>query len=105
MTTLFLYALLTTTAFYLLSQAMITKWLWSKYPTWLDTYFSCSACSGFAYGVACAITIGRTYNLDFLGLPATSWFTPVIVGLGAIAWTPLLAYLHINALRKLGGES
>lgn len=103
MLTLLLYALLTTALFYLFSRAMISKPLWSRYPSWLDYYTSCSACSGFLYGVVVASAIGWTQDLPFLGLPGRFWVTPIVVGLCAIVWTPILADLHVRALLQLGG--
>lgn len=102
MLTLLLYALLTTAMFYLFSRAMISKPLWSRYPSWLDYYTSCSACSGFLYGVVVASAIGWTQNLPFLGLDGRFWATPIVVGLCAIVWTPLLGDLHVRALLQLG---
>jgi len=102
MTILILYCLLTTAMYYLAYRAMITKFLWSKYPPWLDYYLGCSACSGFLYGVTVAVAIGLPYDLPFLGLAGRSWLTPVLVGLGSMVWTPILAYVHVYALLNLG---
>jgi hypothetical protein len=102
MNTLILYCLTTTSTYYLLARAMITKPLWSRYPAWLDYYTSCAACSGFLYGVTVAVAIGLPYDLPFLGLPGRSWLTPVVVGLGSMVWTPILAYVHVYALLNLG---
>ena len=97
-----LYSLLTTALYYLFSRAMITKSLWSRYPAWLDYYTSCAACSGFLYGVAVAFAIGWTQNLPFLGLDGRFWATPIVVGLGSLVWTPILADFHVRALLQLG---
>lgn len=102
MTTIALYPLLTTALFYLFARAMITQFLWSRYPSWLDYYTSCSACSGFLYGVAVAVAIGWSQDLPFLGLPGRFWMTPITIGLCSIVWTPLLADLHVRALYQLG---
>jgi hypothetical protein len=101
-TTIVLYALMTTALWYLLSRAMITKSLWSRYPAWLDYYTSCAACSGFLYGGAVALVIGWTQDLPFLGLPGRFWPTPIVVGLGSLVWTPILGEIHIRALLQLG---
>jgi hypothetical protein len=100
--TLILYMLLTTAQFYLLSRAMITKSLWSRYPAWLDYYTSCAACSGFLYGGAVALAIGWTQDLPFLGLSGRFWVTPIIVGLGSMVWTPIMGDFHVRALLQLG---
>jgi hypothetical protein len=100
--TILLYPLLTVAVYYLLSRAVITRWLWSRYPGWLDRYTLCAACSGFAYGVAVALAIGWTQDLPFLGLSGRFWVTPVVVGLGSIVWTPILGDFHVRALQNLG---
>lgn len=97
-----LYCLLTTAAYYLMSRALITRWLWSRYPTWLDHYTWCAACSGFLYGLAAAFAIGWWRDLPFLGLPGRLWLTPIVAGLCSIVWTPLLAKKHVEALLYLG---
>ena len=102
MTTLALYALLSTALYYLFSRAMITKSLWSRYPAWLDYYTSCAACSGFLYGGTVALAIGWTQDLPFLGLSGQFWATPIVVGFGSLVWTPILADFHIRALLQLG---
>jgi hypothetical protein len=103
MSALILYALLTPAMFYLASQAVITKPLWSHYPAWLDSYFSCASCSGFAFGLLIALTLGRFAYLDFLQLDSRAWYTPIVVGLGAIVWTPIVANFQISALYQLAG--
>jgi hypothetical protein len=102
MAILALYALLTTAAAYLGYRAMITKFLWSRYPPWLNYYMGCTACSGLLYGIAVAVAIGLPYDLPFLGLPGRSWVTIPVVGLGSMVWTPILAYVHVYALLGLG---
>ena len=101
MMSLTLYALLCTATYYLLARAMITHWLWSRYPAWLDYYFTCAACSGFLYGLI-AGAIGGQLGLSFLGLPGPAWYTPIVTALCSMIWTPVLADLHINALLRLG---
>lgn len=102
MATLALYALLTTAVYYLLAKAMITQWLWSKYPAWLDYYTSCAACSGFLYGGVVALTLGWPLDLPFLGLDGRSWLTPWVVGMGSMVWTPIIASMQIQGLLNLG---
>ena len=104
MQTVLLYCTLTTAMYYLLSRAMITKPLWSRYPSWLDRYTLCAACSGFAYGVAVALAIGWTQDMPFLGLSGRFWVTPIAVGLGSIVWTPILGDFHVRALQNLGSS-
>ena len=99
--TILLYPLLTAAAYYLLVQATITKWLWSKYPPRLEKFLLCSACSGFWYGLGVACAIGWTQNLSFLGFDGRFWLTPILVGLCSVVWTPILAGAQINALNNL----
>lgn len=102
MATLILYALLTTAAYYLAFRAMITRFLWERYPPWLSYYLGCPSCSGFLYGGLVALAIGWTQELPFLGLEGRFWATPVVVGMGSMVWTPILAEIHIRALLQLG---
>lgn len=100
--TIILYPLLTVALYYLFARAMITKPLWSRYPSWLDYYTMCAACSGFLYGGAVALAIGWTQDLSFLGLPGRFWATPVVAALCSLVWTPILADHHVRALQQLG---
>lgn len=102
MQTLVLYCLLTTAFYYLFARAMITKFLWSRYPAWLDYYTTCAACSGLLYGVVVALVIGLPFDLPFLGLSGRSWLTIPVVGLGSMVWTPMIANVHVRALLELG---
>jgi hypothetical protein len=100
--TVLLYLSVTSALYYLGARALITRWIWSKYPSWLDSYMFCAACSGFAYGVGVSFAIGWTQNLEFFGLPGRFWLTPVVSGLASMVWTPILANVQINALYQLG---
>jgi len=99
-----IYPLLTTALFYLGSQAAITRAIWSKYPKWLDRFMSCAACLGFWLGLAVAM-LGWWRDWPFLRLPGRDWLTVLIVGFGAMIWTPLLAYQHLAALTALQGDT
>ena len=92
-----LYALVTPTLYYLGSQALITQWLWGKYPRRLDAFMSCAACSGMWYGVAISM-IGWWLRLPFLGLAPRHWLTPILVGLCSSFWTPILARKMLDSL-------
>lgn len=102
MNALLLYSILSAALFYLGSRALITRTLWSRYPAPLAHFMDCSACSGFWYGVALAITIGRHYGLDFLGLDPYDVFTPIVVGLGCLTLTPIVAGLAQAGIEQLG---
>ncbi len=97
-----LYILLTTAAYYLAVRAEVTRFLWTHYPPRLDRFLWCSACSGFWYGVVVAFAIGWTQDLPFLGLGGRFWLTPILVGLGSMIWTPIVANVHVNSLLQLG---
>lgn len=92
------YAMLTPAMYYLGSRAAITRFAWSRYPAWLDYYTFCAACSGFLYGVICALGIGWYLDVPFLFLPGRYWLTPVIAGVLSIFWTPVMAARHLTAL-------
>jgi len=102
MTTFFLYVTIAAAIYYLLAQAKITEFLWSRYPAWLDYYTRCAACSGFLYGVAVAFALGWSQDLTFLGLNGRVWYTPILVGLCCIVTTPIIANAQISALLQLG---
>lgn len=103
MTGIFLHLVITTALFYLGSRAIVTSWLWSRYPKWLAYWADCAACSGTAYG---ALAIIGAHITD-------TWVLPVPWGLGAcilgpllgMIGTPLLAYLHQEALIRLGSAT
>lgn len=98
MTALVLYPLLCAALYYLAAHALITRWLWSRYPDWLDGFLSCAACSGFWYGAALAAFVGRPLGLDLLGLSAAHWATIPLVALASVVWTPLVAWALLRAL-------
>lgn len=98
MSVLVLYPLLTAAIFYLGSRAVITSWIWSRYPRWLAMLADCAACSGFWAGLGVAWAL----RFPFLGLDGHHWFTPVVVGLCSMIWTPLVAALHQHAMITLG---
>lgn len=104
MMTFFLYPILTATFYYLGSRALITRFLWSRYPKWLDNYMLCAACSGFAYGVGVAFGLGWWLELPFLGLSGRWPLTPLIVGLCSTVWTPVVAAGHLWALGQTEAE-
>ncbi len=102
MSNLLLYSLLTAAMFYLGSRATITKAIWSRYPPAIASWADCSACSSFWYGLVLALTVGRHYALSFLGLNPYDVFTPVLVGLGCMIMTPIVAGLQQAGFEQLG---
>jgi hypothetical protein len=91
MEALLLYAMLTTAAYYLGSRAVITEGLWGRYPPRLARFMDCAACSGFWYGALAAMILGWCAGIAPLGLPASAAYTPILVGLCSMVWTPITA--------------
>jgi hypothetical protein len=98
-----LYPLLTTMLYYLGARAMITQWLWSRYPPRLDHFMMCSACSGVWYGAGVAAVGSYSFGVGVGGLPKLAGI--VVVALASGVWTPLLAALHHMALTYLSPEA
>ncbi len=94
----FAYPILTAALFYLGARAVVTTFLWSKYPPKLDAFMSCAACSGFWYGLACA-SVGWLFDVPFIG--STSALTVPVVGLMSMVWTPFIAAKHEDAMKSL----
>lgn len=101
MTAAIVYPLLTTALYYLLARAKISKFLWSRYPPTLDRFMACASCTGFWYGLAVA-TAGWFYSIPFLAMPPREPHTVLVVGMCSIVWTPVVAWLHLEALERLG---
>lgn len=95
-----IYPLLTAALYYLGARAMITQALWSRYPPRVDAFMQCAACAGFWYGAGLGVT-GLIIGTPFLG--SAAWWTPIVVGLAAIVWTPIIANVHEAALYQLSG--
>lgn len=87
--------------YYLGARAEITRFLWSRYPRWLDKFMACAACVGTWYGSTLTLGTGFGLGWDFPGLPGTAWHTSVVVGLITLFTTPILAKHHIAALLEL----
>jgi hypothetical protein len=88
--------------FYLSSRALITRAIWTRYPFALAVFMDCPACTGFWFGLLCAMTIGWFRDLSFLGLPGGWIGTPIIVGVCMIVATPITAGLMQRALEAVG---
>ncbi len=93
-----IYPLLTAALYYLGARALVTKWLWSRYPKKLDDFMNCAACSGFWYGVTVGL-VGHAAGVPFLG--STAWSVVVVIGLASVIWTPVVANLHDRAIAQL----
>lgn len=97
---LIIYALLTSAMFYLGSRALITKWVWSRYPKWLARWADCSACSGAWYGLAVGI-LGTQLLSNPPGILAERW-SPIVVMLCSIVWTPIVSGYMQRGFEMLG---
>lgn len=106
MLTTLMFVALSTAFYYLGSRAVITQWLWSRYPSKLATFMDCPACSGFWYGVILAIVFGwfsiGGYDQAPLGLDPHAFTTPIIVGLSSLFWTPIGAAIIHKAIEVNG---
>jgi hypothetical protein len=103
-TTLVLYAILCGAAYYLLARAKITKWLWSRYPAWLDTLMMCASCTGTWLGIGCGL-LGWWLDLPLLGLDPGHWFSVVAASATGMVVTPLVVYPMLLVLEILGAPS
>lgn len=98
---LIVYALVSTALYFLGSWALVTSWLWSRYPERVRRFMDCAACSGFWFGVACAAIGGAVgYRGPFEGpLAGPGWM--VLSGLVTMVTTPILAWPMIGSLHRL----
>jgi hypothetical protein len=96
METLLIYALCTSAAFYLGSRAVITHWLWSRYPRRLAVFMDCAACTGFWYG------LGFAWLSTVCGYPVKTHYTPWVIGLCSMVWTPIVAGIMHKGFEWLG---
>lgn len=81
------YSILSAAMFYLGSRALITRPLWSRYPSPVAHFMDCPACTGFWWGLVCALVFGYDVG-PFLGDDIT---TPLIVALCTLWSTPITA--------------
>jgi hypothetical protein len=102
MESLLVYSLLTSSLYYLGSRATITTFLWSKYPPALARFMDCAACAGtwFGFGLGLVLLLGRKLSLP--GLPGDAWYSPFLVGLCSMVWTPIIAGLMQQGFEQLG---
>jgi hypothetical protein len=102
MSALILYSLLSAALFYLGSRAIVTRWLWSRYPPRFASFMDCAACTGAWLGAILATVLGRHVPIDVFELSALAWYTPIVVGLCMIVLTPIVAGLMQRGLDSLG---
>jgi len=100
MEAILIYALLTSSAFYLGSRAVITRPIWSRYPRWLASFMDCAACSGFWYGLGFSLlarSLGPFGPNSLVGPFGPSILGSVLTGLCATVWTPIMAgYMQLG---------
>jgi len=94
---LIIYSLLCAAMFYLGSRAVVTSFLWSRYPKKLARFMDCAACTGFWWGLFWSVVV----PFDILGL-AAGWMTSGVIGLCMLVLTPIAAGLMQVALDHLG---
>ena len=100
------YLIILTSAalYYLGSRALITSFLWTRYPSWLVGFMDCSACTGFWYGLVLAAVLGFLVGTraTYMSLPLEhAWAWP-LVGLASIVTTPITAGVMQWGLDTLG---
>ena len=97
-----LFSLISAALFYLGNRALITRWLWSRYPSWLTHLTDCAACTGFWWGMLLSLTCGRRWQISYLGLDPSSYLTPVLTGLCSLTLTPMVAGFMQLGIDRLG---
>jgi hypothetical protein len=100
-----LYMLVTPALYYLGSRAMITSFLWLRYPARLSLFMDCSACSGTWYGAIVGSIGGYYLDLPFLGLDGDRPATIIVIALCSMTWTPIIAALMQWAFETLGSAA
>lgn len=99
-----IYPILAAVLYYLGAQAQLSYSLWSRYPSWLDAWAQCPACSGAWYGAIIALVFGQIFHWPFAGLAGETWYTPILVGLVCCYTTPPLAFLHIYTMSLMHSD-
>jgi hypothetical protein len=84
---------------YLFSGAEITRWLWSRYPRWLEKFMVCPACSGTWYGAGWAATLGYGFGWTWFGVEAP--LSIPLVALWCMALVPLVSWAQYKAMTAL----
>lgn len=98
--TLLLYAVIATALWYLGSRAVITRALWSRYPTRFASFMDCPACVGFWWGLILALVAGVHPE----HLPRTE-LHPILVGLVMIVLVAIFAGIMQRALWEAGSAT
>lgn len=92
---------LAATTWYLGAAAEVTAPLWRRYPPWLDRWATCAACSGTWYTAGWALALRHLRGWSFFGLQDPLGI--VLVALVGTWVVPILAAIHVKALRAIHG--
>lgn len=87
---------------YVTYRAEITRWLWSRYPRWLEGLLGCAACSGFWVGAGVGWLWVAT-DQPALGLAAGDPLTILAAALVCLVVAPVASFAQVNALIALSG--
>lgn len=91
--------------FFLGDRAVITRFIWSRYPAWLASLRRCAACSGFWDMLIFSVFLRYGLGVALPILPNSTW-CPLLLALCSIITTPLLAAAHERAMHQLAyGET
>jgi hypothetical protein len=83
-----------TFVYYLFARAEITRFLWSRYPSWLDKLARCPACSGTWIGLA----LGTLYVTPPPHPERWRWERPVWSAVWGLLLTPIGAWVITRAI-------
>ncbi len=97
MTTIVLYITISTALYYLLARAKITEWAWRRFPSWLEYWTLCAACSGTLYTAGAAALLKR----PLLGFAGDDPLAIVVAGALGMVFTPIVAFVHVFAWSNL----
>jgi hypothetical protein len=97
----FFMMLIPAALWYLGSRAVITQAIWSRYPEKIGPVkfkhlMDCSTCSGAWWGGVIFLVLCAA------GIAPYSWYTAPGWGLCSMMYTPAVAYLHDQAMYRLG---
>lgn len=93
-----LFSLLSAAFYYLGSRALVTAFIWRRYPVGFTRFMDCAACTGFWYGLAISFAV----PVPYLGLTPASWAYHPVAALCSIVSTPIAAGVMQAMLDRLG---
>ena len=88
---------------YLTYHAVITSWLWRRYPAKIDALLSCAACSGTWVGLGMGVYFADQ-GTSILGIGASDPALYVATAAVGMIATPLVSAIHLMALRGIHGD-